>query len=400
MTHYVTITPRDPLIARDGRPFGIGQGNRMRSLDWLYPSVLAGSLRTLLGKRTDPTFGPETVKALKGLSVAGPLPAVDRTLFLPRPLDCVVSEKGGNRRCLSLRPRPFGDGEGCDLPAGLQPVLLPEDSREDFKPAQIPGFWSSAKMAEWLTNPTGVGFHVPPPDGHGTDGFLEMPPKDVRVHVKMDADTGAGKKEDALFITTGLDFSRKKHATPVQLRARVIGDNGFTVALDKLDDLHPLGGERRLAHWRADAGDSNLWDCPDQVKRALPSNEGIRMVLATPAIFSAGWKPGWLSEGENALEGCPPGSAVRLQLVGAIVERWRPLSGWSLEPPVGPKAIRRMVPAGSVYFFKMVSGDGEGLTKTWLQSVCDEQQDRHDGFGLALWGTWNRHDKKEDTDHG
>ena len=28
----------------------------------------------------------------------------------------------------------------------------------------------------------------------------------------------------------------------------------------------------------------------------------------------------------------------------------------------------------------------------WLRSVCDERQDRLDGFGLALWGIWDGFD--------
>ena len=48
-----------------------------------------------------------------------------------------------------------------------------------------------------------------------------------------------------------------------------------------------------------------------------------------------------------------------------------------------------MVPAGSVYFFETVEGDGRILaTKGWLRPVSDAPQDRNDGFGLAVWGTW------------
>jgi CRISPR-associated protein Cmr3 len=49
-TYQIEVQVRDPLIARDGRPFGTGQGSRMRSLDWLLPSVLAGSFRSLVGE--------------------------------------------------------------------------------------------------------------------------------------------------------------------------------------------------------------------------------------------------------------------------------------------------------------------------------------------------------------
>jgi len=42
-----------------------------------------------------------------------------------------------------------------------------------------------------------------------------------------------------------------------------------------------------------------------------------------------------------------------------------------------------------VYFFTVESGNPELLAKQWLQPVSDEEQDRLDGFGLAVWGTWN-----------
>ena len=107
------------------------------------------------------------------------------------------------------------------------------------------------------------------------------------------------------------------------------------------------------------------------------------MVLATPAIFKDGWKPGWLT---NGLEGELYG--VKLKLVGVSNGRWKAISGWSLASPRGPKAIRRMVPAGSVYFFKCGQGVATQLANHWLQSVSDDPQAQRDGFGLALWGTW------------
>jgi CRISPR-associated protein Cmr3 len=111
------------------------------------------------------------------------------------------------------------------------------------------------------------------------------------------------------------------------------------------------------------------------------------MVLATPALFDDGWKPKW------AREGRPPGldarDDIKLKLVSACVPRWRPLSGWNFEiGKTGPKAVRRLAPAGSVYFFE-VSGAASALARLWLRPVSDQPQDRRDGFGLALWGTWS-----------
>ena len=70
MTTSLEITCRDPIVCRDGRPFGAGQGNRMRSLDWPLPSVVAGSLRSALGNSANREFSPAVAQELLGVEVA------------------------------------------------------------------------------------------------------------------------------------------------------------------------------------------------------------------------------------------------------------------------------------------------------------------------------------------
>jgi CRISPR-associated protein Cmr3 len=113
----------------------------------------------------------------------------------------------------------------------------------------------------------------------------------------------------------------------------------------------------------------------------------LRLQLATPAIFAAGWRPGWLNE---ALQGAPPLlPGLTLQLVGAAVPRREAVSGWDYQAR-GPKRVRWMAPAGSVYFFEVTGGDAGAVAKTlWLEPVSDDAQDCRDGYGLALWGIWS-----------
>ena len=377
---YLRLTPLSPLIARDSRPFGAGQGNRVRSMDWISPSVIAGAVRTAVWKAND-TLTPEQLKTIE---VCGGFPVLNERIYLPRPLDALIrkTDKATGTTDV-LRIRPMSGSAGVQMPhADLvpsAPVGMPE---EDFKPESGDAFWPLATMAQWLgcDDDQSVSMKI--------DG-LPTPAKEDRTNVTILPESGAAE-DSKLFTTTGLDFVRKpkegaSEGRLSQMRIGVRVNFGDHVPLpERL--LVPLGGERRLAEVRATEADKGFWEVPQSL--SWEGKKGLRMVLATPAIFEKGWLPGWLWEKDGNLIGTIPGSGVSVRLISAVVGRWKPLSGWSYEKGRnGPKALRRMVPAGSVYFFEVLKG-GEGIADLWLHSVCDCEQDGRDGFGLALWGCW------------
>jgi CRISPR-associated protein Cmr3 len=146
-----------------------------------------------------------------------------------------------------------------------------------------------------------------------------------------------------------------------------------------------------VAHWTH--SDGAAWEAPGRVVEALAKTKLVRMVLATPAVFSDGWRPGWVGEDLRCEQ-----AGVVMRLKAVAIERWRPISGWNLEKSAkskpGPKAVKRAVPAGGVYFFKVEGGGdpAELARRLWLRPVSDADdrgQDCRDGFGLALWGTWS-----------
>jgi CRISPR-associated protein Cmr3 len=385
---YLELSALDPVVARDGRPFGAGQGNRMRGLPWPFPSVVAGSFRTALVKATGGDFSGNVPAQLMELAVHGLFPVSKDSgeLHLPAPNDCVWDENAGEvHRAI---PMSIGSGEGCDAPDGLQPVL--HAAEVGFKPKQIPLWWPLSKYIAWLTQP-----QVTYNSDFFNKSFLQTPRPEDRTQVEMGAETGA-VEEGNLFTTTGLRLGHLPRftASPGEQRfAEKFAEITLTTRVETgersasgLSVLHPLGGERRLVHWKAAGHHSAFWKCPGDVTTALSNTNKVRMVLATPAVFKGGWKPAWLNE---KLEGSPPNSAVKLKLVGASIQRWRAVSGWSLAPPRGPKPIKRLVPADGVYFFEVVGGGNAApLADRWLQPVSDDKQDQLDGFGLATWGTW------------
>jgi len=134
----IRIECRDPVVSRDGRPFGAEQGNKMRSLVWPLPSVVAGSLRTAIGKSAEKTFTAQDSRDLFELEVSGLFPVTENsTLYLPSPNDCFHHES----KPLAVEPQRL-DGGGCDLPEGLFPVMLSLDqANEDSKPKPVPSWW-------------------------------------------------------------------------------------------------------------------------------------------------------------------------------------------------------------------------------------------------------------------
>jgi CRISPR-associated protein Cmr3 len=366
----------------------------MRSSGWLFPSVVAGSFRTTLAKEAMPAgrdFDLALQDELLTIEVAGVLPLAEGQLYLPAPNDCVLGEKGKFYRA---KPGETQSGEGADWPAEhLQTVLI--DAGEEFKPEKGPEFWPMSRYAKWLSGET---------FDPRSDEFLKAPLADLRAHVSLNSDTGSAE-EGLLFTTAGVASralqrfglapdeakptgkARSLAFREIELSARV--ENVPQWGQEKLTTLstwHPLGGERRLAHWQT-CDHGHAWECPEPVRIALarPNLVNVTMTLVTPAIFRDGWKPGWL---ENDLCGAPIPGGPRLRLVGVSIQRWRAVSGWSYKDR-GPKAIRRVVTAGGVYFFELLErNSAPQLEKHWLRSVSDGEQERRDGFGLAVWGTW------------
>lgn len=161
--------------------------------------------------------------------------------------------------------------------------------------------------------------------------------------------------------------------------------------------LRCVGGERRPAWIARCPAATDPWPgYPEALRQAFAQpSQGLRLVLATPALFDNGWRPGWLDE---TLQGTPPGCpGLRLKLRAVALERWQAFSGWDMRPPDGrrggaARAVRRLVPAGSVYWFEILEDrtDGAAVEALWLASVCDREADRRDGFGLVLPGVWRQ----------
>lgn len=372
------IRPRDTLIARDARPFTADPGARATTLPWPLPSTLAGALRTHIGNARNFDWGRDGPDRARRIGIHGPLLAASRgagngwTVYVQQPRDALLTGDSANPAATRLLPTALQSGEGTNLPPGLLPL---EITTED-KPQEAIAFWSLADVQAWLAAPSG---------GNPPREWLPALSRQTETHVSIDPTTGLNAT-GALFATTGLVFDRPPAAdgdgrTEFAMLCRVIDSEGWSAGVGLL----PVGGERRLARLlpKPDA-----WPTPgDPLRAALAGAGRLRLLLATPALFAGGWRPGWLAED---LRGTPPGVPdLRLRLVAVAGGRRVPVSGWDYQRDA-PKPVRYAAPAGSVYFFEIEGNrpPSEWIDRLWLAPLSDDEQDRRDGFGLALPGVW------------
>ncbi|MCS7080885.1 MAG: type III-B CRISPR module-associated protein Cmr3 [Chloracidobacterium sp.] len=379
-----TIEPRDPIIFRDGRPFGAWGGARAASLPFPFPSTIAGGVRTrafLNAKgHFDPAAQGRSLDDVRALAVRGPflveLDEADhiREWLFPAPLDAVAWATVRQDRfdIKRLTPLQLPPGVTVNQPADApHPVGLATPVKG--KPSgDAPRYWRWAALERWLTQAGDwsavaadeVGHHGPVPE--------------QRTHVGLDPTTLTAD-EGRLFQTRGLIFTGRTgdgERRRLALAVHVAGGEGIRPG------PAPLGGERRLVHWRADK--QALPACPKAVSEAVVNAGACRLVLATPGYFAAGWRP--------ATETLAAGvTGLTVTLVGAAVGRAVVVSGWDFERNQA-KPTRRLAPAGSVYFLRL-EGSPEArrawLDKIWLQPISDDEQARRDGFGCALVGAWD-----------
>lgn len=350
----------DPLFFGDGRPVGSGEVNS-RTLP--PPQVVAGLARTRQGLDSNGAWIADPEEA-KRIAVQGPFPAllsqdgsIEDWLF-PKPADALLLDQA-LRRLVPLDLAAWG--LRSNLPdAVLAPVGLA--ALDPSKPSPMAAFWRWSEMERWLSSPDAPG------EIHG----IAAPPVETRLHIAIDPTTGRAL-DGALFSTAGRRMIIKDTENT---KNKAIGI-GLRTSATIREGAAPAGGERRMVRWHQ--ANKPLPEAPEAVLKS--AEEGaVRVVLMTPAIFQHGWRP-------ERLFDAPQGS----ELVSASVGRPEVVSGWDLAIKKA-RPTRRCTPAGSVYFLRLGGAPAERRAwaeAAWLQPRADYDNDRLDGYGSLLLGTWD-----------
>lgn len=401
------IRPRDTLVLSDGRPFQTGL-SAPSTLDLPWASSLMGMFCTALGRDDEGHFAlnKEEARSLHNeLSVRGPLlvahsahadspEGAQDELLVPVPKDAlwlrhptkdevfsrhrlvperlIDAESDRGRHLLSAQHDV--EGEVGQPPELLYPfVELPKGKlSEPFK------YWRWSSLERWLASPSS---HDERALSAWRKEYVAPLPKEHRTHVTLSSSLAPEGDERLRAALEGHLFGVWGQRYQEQDASGALRDYSLwaTLAHTQGEALPKspqgwaqLGGERRLVELSPSAQPTP--SLTPELKAALKGQRLVKVILLTPALFEAGSSPKALLEGGH-------------KLVAQSVGRPQSVSGWDVAKQ-RPKAMRRMAPAGSVYWVELAEGTdavawAEGR---FMTNVSDDPNDSRQGFGLCVVG--------------
>lgn len=383
-----------PLVFRSGKPFGSVAS--AQDATFPLPSATAGMIRAMqieqhAGQYQDyqGRLNHEDYQKILSIQSQGPFLVRfnpdhldDYTILVPKPANALYFESREDKKThlVRLAPNAFNSERcGSDLPTGLLPVQMQKNLKG--KPQSGVTYWTLEHFLGWQQ---GQEFSFESIEATG----LKTLAIDIRTHVKIDS-TSASSEDGKLFQTASLDLNHQLQGQRIAGKKWDDERYGFVVFTEQqlTQDLATLGGERRLSYFKPVKSTQYLKPSDDLLEK-INQNKGFSLSLLTPAVFENGYLPAWLDQ--NTLCGKLPQSDVEVKLESVAIDRWLPVSGWD-SIVWKPKATRKAVGAGAVYWFSLMTQmDEETLQQLWAQPISDHSQDRNDGFGVAIVSAWSK----------
>jgi len=363
---WIKIKPNDTLFFRTGRPFSMGDDTWADFVFPPYPSTIYGAIRTffIFEKGSLKEFKEEKFKdeigttSKKGrLKVIGPFIYNENNslIYFKPPFDLVKLKNGEKEN--QLIPLDL-----INKPEFFYSDEFPYDKILVFKgveQADEPDGWlDQINLKEYLEGKY--------------DGIFITKDKEI-----FEKELKIGIARDRKKFT-----SREGHLYRIPM-LRLKKDVGFLIKIQGLNSIpkrgvFQFGGEGKTVSY--EVLDKNPVREIEDVGFELIDNM-FKIYLATPAVFNKGWLPSWIDE--NNLEGEKDG--IKLKLVACAIGKYLRVGGWDMANNK-PKLMYKAIPAGSVYYFKVLNGaDSKKIKDVFhLKNISDINPE--EGFGLSLVG--------------
>lgn len=374
------LQANDTFFFRDGRPFTKGDQSEGYSIFPPLPTTILGALRTayiaeygdlsaFYSKKMASTIG--TSDSLGSMRLKGAFLA-DRNsgVYFPIPLDLIVKKNDAENRLYPLEMNPLNSNIRLNA---LLTHLLRWDAPEDVE-SETTGKLNSLYMASYLLGE-------------------EMPFQFIPEENFVCSEPKIGIQRNRKTLTSEESMLYRINMSRFQSGYLNLSALGFVVDYycpQELPEkgLLKLGGEGKSFVYEPSqhnpdplATDADL----DTLKDTIKDSGYFKLYFPSPSIFKNGWLPRWIDEKTYRGQYPSSGGSVSVELITAAVGKPIPVGGWDMKKR-SPKPTYRAVPAGSVYYFKVLDGSCvDDIINTFhYKNISDYRAD--EGFGLCLVG--------------
>jgi len=353
----IEINALDTLFFRDGKPFSMGEETWANTVFPPPPSVIYGALRSAYFANNIDELEKANQKGdlTKDLRINGIFLKINNEVCFPLPLDCVKEKDNNKNESFVLSSKPTNNIIS-NYPE-LEKILNYPDNDKNSKIKNIlDAIFSELDFKDYLKGNTNNIYYY-----KLNDFFISEPKMGIgRSSITHSTEEGklyrvdmrrlANKKNDNLFIV-------------VKFEGIKIPEKGFL----------KLGGEGKAVSYKKYEGG---------IKINFPEFEDKRfkLNLITPAIFNNGWLPEWIDK--SNFEGRYDG--IKLKLLTVTIGKPISIGGFDMKNKK-PKPMYKAVPAGSVYYFKLIDGKMEEVQKAFHQMAISDVYPEQ-GFGIAYVG--------------
>jgi CRISPR-associated protein Cmr3 len=387
----VSIKPLDTIFVRDGRAFGVNDAHAADSIFPPPPRVAFGAWRGAIlaagghqfsywggSSRGWPGWFGDSNNAgalrQKGPALSISSEAGERLLF-PLPLDAVLNQEQGSLTPLEV-VKMGKEQSSLPLAYGFQ---TPADKRL-AKPKEAL-YLTAKKLGEYLT-----GGKQALPLTKGMDYFAvrDLWLKEDRNNVGIDPDTYA-HVQGRLFSLShtrpipGLSLFCDWYAEGEDSEAEEAANMVQSGSIRLLN----LGGEKKAAEAAPSPPSLDWPPAPTLAVHEQGDKVCFSLYFATPAYFESGSWPAVDESGRAILQA--DAFSLEVEVLAAAVGKPFHLGGYDIARN-RQRAVRRFVPAGSVYILRTMEPTDKVLD-LHANNVGDDAFLRAQGFGLAFLGS-------------
>ncbi len=357
------LKPNDTFFFRDGRPFTRGEQSEGYSIETPFPSTVMGALRTayiafcgdmaqFASDQMESVIG--TKQSLLGASIQVKGVFLGRnggSLYYLTPRDLVSEKKSESATLYPLSIESQSGTSSSRSNSELSNLLTWNDPTMQVEHAG--GYISCDNLRKYLLGKT---------SGLTSEnsGFIIDEPK-----------VGITRSHKTLTVDEGMLYR-------INMKRFSDSELGFVVDVNGIDPLPKsalikLGGEGKGFTYNETIQQPDLLLASDRAKirDVIDESKKFKLYLGTHAIFDDGWLP-------KCLHG-------DIELITAAVGNYVTIGGWDVANG-NPKKAYRAVPAGSVYYFRLINRTKAETVLDCLHYKNIGDQRTQEGFGLAYVG--------------